>query len=106
MDDWGADFVGGIVLTPKTSGPRSLWDHGRTALQEESEGSDGSCSAKFDDSVRLNPCVCITANKYLHYTAAVRLLQAKIAAKFDRSVKLELFFCIASQKCPAPNPSE
>ena len=58
MDDWGADFVGGIVLTPKTSGPRSLWDHGRTALQEESEGSDGSCDAKFDDSVSLGLYVC------------------------------------------------
>lgn len=55
MDDWGADFVGGIVLTPKTSGPRSLWDHGRTALQEESEGSEGSsCEAKFDDLVSVN----------------------------------------------------
>lgn len=55
VDDWGADFVGGIVLTPKTGGPGSTW--GRTQAQETleecDEDTDDSCAAAFDRSVSL-----------------------------------------------------
>lgn len=52
MDDWGADFVGGIVLTPKTGGAGSTWGRGQAAFAEEDEETDGSCAATCDGSVR------------------------------------------------------
>lgn len=53
IDDWGADFVGGIVLTPKTGGPGSMWGRAQEALQEGNEDTDDdSCGAAFDGSVR------------------------------------------------------
>ncbi|CAM9653555.1 unnamed protein product, partial [Scytosiphon promiscuus] len=50
IDDWGADFVGGIVLTPKTGGPGSMWGRAQEALQEGDEDTDDSCAAAFDGS--------------------------------------------------------
>lgn len=52
VDDWGADFVGGIVLTPKTGGPGSTWGRTQEALEECDEDTDDSCAAAFDRSVR------------------------------------------------------
>lgn len=52
VDDWGADFIGGIVLTPKTGGPGSTWGRGaQEALEECDEDTDDSCAAAFDRSV-------------------------------------------------------
>lgn len=45
VDDWGADFVGGIVLTPKTGGPGSTWGRAQEALEECDEDTDDSCAA-------------------------------------------------------------
>eukprot|EP00752_Nemacystus_decipiens_P012274 g10880.t1 len=42
VDDWGADFVGGIVLTPKTGGPGSTWGRAQEALEECDEDTDDS----------------------------------------------------------------
>lgn len=65
VDDWGADFVGGIVLTPKTGGPGSTWgrdrdrDQAREALEEcDEDTGDDSCSAAFDSSVSLMSSCC------------------------------------------------
>lgn len=52
VDDWGADFIGGIVLTPKISGAGSAWSMGQEAFREEEEDSDDSCAAMQDHSVR------------------------------------------------------
>ncbi|CBJ48607.1 hypothetical protein Esi_0039_0072 [Ectocarpus siliculosus] len=40
VDDWGADFVGGIVLTPKTGGPGTMWGRAQDALEEGDEETD------------------------------------------------------------------
>ncbi|CAM9241239.1 unnamed protein product, partial [Ectocarpus sp. 4 AP-2014] len=42
VDDWGADFVGGIVLTPKTGGPGTMWGQAQEALEEGDEETDGT----------------------------------------------------------------
>lgn len=49
-DDWGADFEGRIVLTPKTGGPGSMWGRG-PELVEGDEDTDSSCAAAFGSPV-------------------------------------------------------
>lgn len=66
MDDWGADFVGGLCLTPKTGGGGSMWGHpeldGYGGENREREGHEvrGRCSEPFVVWVTLALCVGIT----------------------------------------------
>lgn len=50
-DDWGADFEGRIVLTPKSGGPGSMWGRGPELLEGD-EDTDGSCAAALGSPVR------------------------------------------------------
>lgn len=46
VDDWGADFVGGLCLTPKTGGGGSMWGH------PELDGYDCENRQRGGDEVR------------------------------------------------------
>ncbi|CAM9287643.1 unnamed protein product, partial [Sphacelaria rigidula] len=61
VDDWGADFVGGLCLTPKTGGGGSMWGHpeldGYGGENREREGHEvrGRCSEPFTADSSSSP---------------------------------------------------
>lgn len=54
MDDWGADFVGGLCLTPRTGGGLSMWGHSELGGFEEGDNEEGVRLRKTEKAMRVD----------------------------------------------------